>query len=75
MPARSVILNYPTPTEKYPKFLEHHLQPEMKEEKLYVKDTTDFLDKLKGLGEITEGAILVPVNKLEFTLVYPALRA
>lgn len=72
MPARSVILNYPTPTEKYPKFLEHHLQPEMKEEKSYVKDTTDFLDKLKGLGEITEGAILVPVNKVGIHLSIPS---
>ena len=30
----------------------------MKEGKLYIKDTTDYLDKLKNLGEIPEGATL-----------------
>ena len=34
----------------------------MKEEKLYIKDTANFLDKLKDLGQIPEGATLVTTN-------------
>ena len=59
VPGRSVISNCGTPTEKVSKYLDHHLQPLMKEGKLYIKDTADFLHKLKDLGEIPEGAILV----------------
>ena len=62
VPARSVKSNYGTPTNKVTKFLDHHLQPVMKEGKSYIKDTTDFLNKLKGLGETTGGAILVPAD-------------
>ena len=48
--ARFIILNYGTPTKKVTKFLDHRLQPVMKEGKSYIKDTTDFLDKRKSLG-------------------------
>ena len=34
----------------------------MKEGKSYIKDTADFLDKLKDLGEVPEGAILVTAD-------------
>ena len=71
--ARFIILNYGTPTKKVTKFLDHRLQPVMKEGKSYIKDTTDFLDKRKGLGETTEGAILVPADVVG--LVFPMLRA
>ena len=59
VPGRPVISNCGTPTEKVSEFLDHHLQPVMKEGKSYIKDTADFLDKLKDLGETPEGAILV----------------
>ena len=36
-----------TPTEKISEFLDHNLQPIMKEGKSYIKDTAGFLDKLK----------------------------
>ena len=71
--ARFVISNYGTPTKKVKKFLDHRLQPVMKEGKSYIKDTTDFLDKRKGLGETTEGAILVPADVVG--LAFPTLRA
>ena len=68
-----VISNYGTPTKKVTKFLDYRLQPVMKEGKSYIKDTTDFLDKRQGLGETTEGAILVPADMVG--LVFPMLRA
>ena len=34
----------------------------MKEGKSYIKDAADFLDKLKELGEIPEGAYLVTAD-------------
>ena len=62
MPGRPVISNCGTPTEKVSEYLDHHLQPVMKEGKSYIKDTADFLDKLKDLGEIPEGAILMTAD-------------
>ena len=62
MPRRPAILNCGTLTEKVLEFLDHHLQPVMKEGKSYIKDRADFLDKLKDLGEITERAILVTAD-------------
>ena len=50
MPGCAVISNCCTPTEI------------MKEGKSYLKHTADFLDKLKDLGEIPEGAILVTAD-------------
>ena len=45
VPGRPVISNCGTPTEKVSEFLDHHLQPVMKEGRSYVKDTQDFLEK------------------------------
>ena len=42
----------------------------MKEEKSYIKDTADFLDKIKDLAEIPEGAILVTADVVG---VYPSI--
>ena len=56
VPGGPVISNCGTSTEKVSEFLDHHLQLVMKEGKSYIKDTADFLDKLKDLGETPEGA-------------------
>ena len=45
-----------TPTEKVSEFLDHQLQPIMKQGNSYVKDTGDFLEKLRAIGEIPKGA-------------------
>ena len=42
----------------------------MKEGKSYIKDTADFLDKLKDLGEVPEGAILVTADVIG---LYPSI--
>ena len=59
-PGRSVISNCGAP--KVSEYLDHHLQPVMKEQKSYIKDTADLLNTLKDLGEIPKGAILVTAD-------------
>ena len=62
VPGRSVISNCGTPTEKVSKFLDHQLQPIMKQGNSYIKDTGDFLEKLRVIGEIRKRAILVTAD-------------
>ena len=59
VPGRPVISNCGTPTEKISEFLDYQLQPIMKQGNSYIKDTGDFLEKLRATGEIPKGAILV----------------
>ena len=44
---RPVISNCGTLTEKVSEFLDHHMQLVMKSGNLYVKDTRDFLEKIR----------------------------
>lgn len=53
-PSRTVISNCGTPTEKASEFLYRHLYPILKTGEYYVKDTNDFLEKLKKLGKISK---------------------
>ena len=59
-----------TPTEKAPKFLDHHLQPIMKSGVSYIKDTNDFLFKLRNLGKIPENVLLVTADVVG---LYPSI--
>ena len=59
---RPVISNCGTPTKKMSEFLDHHLQPVMKGGKFYVKDTNNFLEKLKELGKVPPNTILVTAD-------------
>ena len=58
------------PTEKILEFLDHHLQPLMKQGKSYKKDTGDFLEKLKAIEEIPKRAIIVVVDVVG---LYPSI--
>ena len=49
VPGRPVISNCGTPTEKVSEFLDFHLKSIMQEGASYIKDTTDFQDKIKNL--------------------------
>ena len=71
VPGHPVPLNCGTPKEKVSEYLDHHLQPVMNEGKSYIKDTADFLDKLKDLGEIPEGVILVTADVVGLYLSIP----
>ena len=62
--------NCGTPTEKASEFLDHHLQPIMKSRVSYIKDTNDFLFKLKNLGKIPENAFLVTADVVG---LYPSI--
>ena len=49
--------NCATSTEKASKFLDHHLlQPIMRSGMSYIKDTNDFLLKLKNLNKVPDNA-------------------
>ena len=62
VPGQPVISNCGAPTEKVSEFLDHHLQPIMKQGESYERDTGDFLTKLKTTGEVPKGAILVTAD-------------
>ena len=70
VPERPVILNYGTPSENFSEFLDHHLQPVMKGSKSYKKGTADFLNKLKDLGQIPEGSIIITAGMVG---LYPSI--
>ena len=59
---RPVISNCGTPTEKVSGFLDRHLQPIMKQGESYIRDTGDFLAKVKTSGEVAKEAILVTAD-------------
>ena len=58
------------PTEKISEFLDHHLKPLMKQRESYIKDTGDFLEKLKRVEGIPKGAILVTADVVG---LYPSI--
>ena len=67
---RPVISNCETPTEKVSEFLDHHLQPIMKQKESYIKETGDFLAKLIAAGEVVKGAILLTADAVG---LYPSI--
>ena len=70
VPGRPVIANCGTPTEKVSEFLDHHLQPVMKSGKSYVKDTGDFIEKIRNLGKIPKDSFLVTADVVG---LYPSI--
>lgn len=61
-PGRLVISGCNTPTERISEFVDHHLKPLVSSIPLFVKDTNDFLHKLKSMETLPEGAILVSLD-------------
>ena len=62
VPGRWVISNCDTPIEKMSEYLDYILKPMMQDSWLHVKDSGDFLKKIKNIGKIPEGAILVKAD-------------
>ena len=58
IPGRPVISNTRYYTENISEFLDFHLQPLSKKVASFVRDTNDFLRKIRDLGDLTENAIL-----------------
>ena len=51
-----------SPTEGISKFIDYHLSPLVRKITSYIKDTTDFLKKLEGLGNLPSGTILATLD-------------
>ena len=62
VPGRPVISNCGFSTENTSSFLDHHLQPLAQRVKSYIKDTNHFLNKIKKIGKLPEGAILCTMD-------------
>ena len=68
VPCRPVISNCGYYTENTSSFLDFHLQPLAREVKSYIKDTNDFLKKLRSLPNLPDDIILCTVDVV---VLYP----
>ena len=57
-PGRPIVSANGCPTEKISALVDIYLRPYLQQVRSYLKDTTDFLNKLKALGDIPRDAIL-----------------
>ena len=62
VPGRPIMSNCGTPTEKASKFLNHHLKPVMQSSWSYIRNSGDFLRKIKQIENLSENSILVTTN-------------
>ena len=62
VPGRPVISNCGTPTEKVSEFLDSQLKPVMQSSRSYIKDSGDFIKKIKNIGTIPKDSILVTAD-------------
>ena len=67
---RPVISNCGTSTEKASEFLDFYLKPLMQNGWSYLRDSGDFIDKIKRIEKITEGPFLVTVDVVG---LYPSI--
>ena len=61
-PGRPVVSSIDYHTTKISKYINNQLQPHVKELKLYVKDSTDFIRKTNNMEKIPDSSILVTMN-------------
>ena len=61
-PGRPVVSSVNSHTSKISKFVDHHIQPLAKGLISYVKDTTDFITKIKDLGTVPPKSFLVSMD-------------
>ena len=59
VPGRPVISSCVTPTEKVSEFLDSQLKPVMQSSRSYIKDSGDFIKKIKNISNIPKDSILV----------------
>ena len=70
VPGRPVISNCGTPTEKVSEFLDSLLKPVMQSSRSSVKDSGDFIKKIKNISTIPKDSILVAADVLG---LYPSI--
>ena len=62
IPGRPIILSCGAPTENISQFVDFYLCPLVESIPSYIKDTTDFLCKLKSVGQIPKGSLLLTLD-------------
>ena len=62
VPGRPIVSANSSPTERISQLVDHFLQPLVTSTKSYVKDTTDFLNKIESVSDIVPGTILCTVD-------------
>ena len=70
VPGRPVISNCGTFTEKASEFLDYHLKPVMQSSWSYIKDSGNFIEKIKRISNKPDGAILVTADVVG---LYPSI--
>ena len=70
VPGRPVISNCGTPKEKASEFLDNHLQEVMQNGWSYMKNSDDFIMKIKHLKNIPDNAILMTADVVG---LYPSI--
>ena len=70
VPGRPIISNCGTPTEKASEFSDYQLKPIMQNGKSYIKNSGDFINKIRTIGNTPEGAILVTADVVG---LYPSI--
>ena len=66
-----MISNCETLTEKVSEFLDNHLQPVMRKGLSYIKDSGDFINKIRRMGSIPDNGILVTADVTELNPSFP----
>ena len=69
VPGRSLISNCGTPMEKVSEFLDSELKSVMQEGLSYIKNSGDFIKKLKHIDHIPQDAIMVTADVVVYILV------
>ena len=62
VPGRPICSSVNHPTSKVSKFVDEHIKKYVPETKSYIRDTQDFIKKIKSLGKIPEGALLCTLD-------------
>ena len=70
VPGRPVVSHVGFHTERISSFIDFHLQPLAQNVKSYIKDTNDFLCKLKNIRKLPEDAIMVTIDVVG---LYPSI--
>ena len=70
VPGRPVICNCGNHTERASEFLDHHLKPVTQNGKSYIRDSIDFISKIKDLNNIPQGALIVTTDVVR---LYPSI--
>ena len=70
VPGRPVVSHVGFHTEKISSFIDHHLQPLSKKVKSFIKDTNDFVCKLKNIKDLPNDALMVTIDVVG---LYPSI--